>query len=118
VTLRYTDRPITIEGVDIPANTYVLIAISSANRDPARYPDPERFSLDRGAVDHFSFGRGIRLCLGVHLARAELRVLLDAMLHRLKGLRLAPDPDGPIAVGGKLHGYKRLMIQFDERLPA
>lgn len=112
---RLTARPVMIEGVEIPADTPVLLMISSANRDPNHYPDPTTFSLDRQVTDHLTFGRGSRLCIGLWLARAELRVMLDQMLSRLVGLRLVPGSgDEP---GGFFHGYRRLMMQFDQRLP-
>lgn len=115
-TARYTEHPITIEGVEIPAGTEVMLAISSANRDPRRYPDPGRFSLDRHHTDHFSFGRGAYLCLGQHLARAEMQVMLELVLGRLEGLRLVEDPDN--VAKGFFHGFRRLLVQFDRRVPS
>lgn len=115
--MRYTVRPITLHGVDIPANSFVMLAISSANRDPGHFPEPTRFSLDRGKSDHFAFGRGVRFCLGVHLARMEMEMMLRLMLARLPGLRLAGEP-GSRHVGATFCGYKQLLVQFDERLAA
>lgn len=114
--IRYTDRSIRIECVDIPANSFVLIAISSANRDPARFDAPGEFRLDRGALKHITFGKGIHTCLGAHLARAELRVMLDLVLERLPGLRLGEDGFQG-GVGGPLHGPPVLRISYDAVLP-
>ena len=68
--LRYIDKPLTIDGFEIPANSYLLLANSSANRDPTRFENPTKFSLDRGFNNHISFGKGPNFCLGAHLARA------------------------------------------------
>jgi len=114
--IRYTDRPVRIEGVDIPADNFVLIAISSANRDPERFNAPGDFRLDRGALKHITFGRGPHTCLGAHLARAELRVMLYLILARLPGLRLGEDGFHG-GVGGPLHGPQVLQIGFDAILP-
>jgi len=114
---RYADRPIRLDGIDIPANSFVLLAISSANRDPNRYGDPTTFSLDRRKADHFAFGRGVRFCLGVHLARMELQLTLRLMLVRLPGLRLAGELGG-CHLGATFCGYKQLFVEFNERLPA
>lgn len=112
---RYADRPIRLHGVDIPANSFVLLAISSANRDPAHYGEPTTFSLDRRKADHLAFGRGVRFCLGVHLARVEMELMLRLMLSRLPGLRLVGDLGG-CHLGSTFCGYKQLLVEFDERL--
>jgi cytochrome P450 len=117
VIIRYLHHPVVIHGTRVPANHYVLLAISSANRDPARFEDPDRFSLDRGTINHITFGRGPHFCLGTHLARAELRVTLDVMLSRLPGLRLV-EPDNVRVQGALLRGPKALRVRFDEILPA
>ena len=66
---------------------------ASANHDEAASTDSDEFDLDRPAQHHLAFGTGQHQCLGMHLARIELRVGLDAILTRLPNLRL--DPDGP-----------------------
>jgi cytochrome P450 len=84
---RFTEKDITVAGVSIPANCPVLLGIGAANRDPRQFEDPTQFSLDRGTINHITFGRGPHFCIGAHLARAEMRATLDSMLGRLSGLR-------------------------------
>jgi cytochrome P450 len=115
--VRYIDKPLIIDGFEIPAKSFLLLSNSSANRDPTRFEDPTTFSLDRKANNHLSFGRGANFCLGAHLARVEMRTVLDLMFARLEGLRLAPDQE-IIFEGGTGHGLRSLEIEFDALRPA
>jgi cytochrome P450 len=113
---RYTETPVTIGGVDIPAGAMILVCSGAANHDPDMFPDPERFSLDRGMNPHATFGRGPHFCLGSHLAREELRISLSLLLERLPGLRLADDQ--PIRASGTVvRGIRALPVVFDDVLP-
>jgi cytochrome P450 len=69
----------------------VNISLLSANRDSARWPDPDEFSIDRPQIGHLSFGQGPHICLGIHAARMELRVAIEMLLERLPNLRFDPD---------------------------
>ncbi|MBZ4323089.1 cytochrome P450 family protein [Streptomyces huiliensis] len=93
-TFRFSTRPVTLGGTDIPAGVPVLISPGAANRDPARYPAPERPDPERGAKGHLAFGHGIHRCLGAPLALAEAEIALHALLTRFPGLRLAVPADG------------------------
>ena len=79
---RFTTEDVAVGGVVIPAGEWVLPAISSANRDPAQYPDPDRLDLGRDTSGHVAFGHGIHHCLGAPLARMEAEVALGALLAR------------------------------------
>jgi cytochrome P450 len=122
---RYTEKPITIAGVDIPANSRLLFGIPSANREEGVFAEPDVISFDpkRGAPSlgrkgqHLGFGRGVHFCLGSHLAREEMRVTLSTLLDRLPGLRLKDDADSKIT-GTILRGCYNLPVAFDEVLPA
>ncbi|WP_052397259.1 cytochrome P450 family protein [Streptomyces sp. NRRL F-5123] len=92
-TFRYAEQPLTLGGTDIPAGAPVQVAIGAANRDPARYPEPASFQLDRDAAGHLAFGHGIHRCLGAPLAKAEAGIALGAVLTRFPGLRLAVPPE-------------------------
>ncbi|MFJ6898781.1 cytochrome P450 [Streptomyces hokutonensis] len=87
-TFRYSTEALTLDGTDIPAGVPVLIAPGAANRDPARFPDPDRVDLDRGATGHLAFGHGIHRCLGAPLARAEGELALRAVFARFPDVRL------------------------------
>ncbi|WP_427919876.1 cytochrome P450 family protein [Streptomyces sp. cg40] len=88
-TFRYSTEALTLGGTDIPAGVPVLIAPGAANRDPARFPGPDRLDLDRAATGHLAFGHGIHRCLGAPLARAEGELALRAVFARFPDVRLA-----------------------------
>jgi cytochrome P450 len=75
-------------GVDIQPNSFVIMGITAANHDPAVYDEPHRFDIFRASPKKMTFGHGVRLCPGMHLARKEIRVALDAVLERLPNLQL------------------------------
>jgi cytochrome P450 len=80
-----------LAGTATPAGCSVQLNVGAANHDPAQWPDPETFDISRDRPDrHLSFGFGIHRCLGIHLARAELDVLLNRTIDRLPNLRLDP----------------------------
>jgi cytochrome P450 len=80
------------EGLRIPPGERVMIVIGAANRDPDRFPDPDRFEVDRADVAHLSFGFGAYYCVGAALARAEAQVAVATLLTRFPSLRLADAP--------------------------
>jgi cytochrome P450 len=92
-TDRFTTQDMTVGDVVIPAGETVFMAISSANRDPDRFPDPDRLDLSRDTSGHLAFGHGIHYCLGASLARVEAEVGLGALLARFPGLSLAVPPE-------------------------
>ncbi|MFG3053059.1 cytochrome P450 [Kitasatospora sp. NPDC048239] len=88
-TFRFTTEAVSLGGTEIPAGCPVLIAPGAANRDPARFPDPDRLDLDRDARGQLAFGHGIHRCLGAPLARAEGEIALRRIAARFPRLRLA-----------------------------
>ncbi|MGH0033190.1 MAG: cytochrome P450, partial [Myxococcota bacterium] len=77
-----------LAGVHVPPKSTLLFSITGANRDPAVFPDPDRFDLDRDTGRKLTFGLGSHSCPGLHLARGELRVATRALLDRTADLRL------------------------------
>ena len=77
-----------VSGARIRAGDKVVIYWASANRDPAEFPGPERFDLDRPANRHMAFGAGPHRCAGSNLARLNLRVALEELTRRLADVRL------------------------------
>jgi cytochrome P450 len=103
-------------GVVIPEGAMVAVSLGSANRDPERYHDPDTFDVFREPKQHISFGDGAHRCLGMHLARVETRVLLNATLDRLPNLRLDPAAEDPHIHGLVFRSPPNLPVQFDPAL--
>ena len=85
-TIRFTDEPVEYSGVTIPAGEVVLVSLIGANRDPGRYPDPQRFDPDRDTSGHLAFGYGIHHCLGASLARMEGEEVFNTLLARCRSI--------------------------------
>ncbi len=81
-----------IAGVTMPVGTLVTIAIGAANRDPAQFPDPDRFDVSRAPNRHLAFATGIHLCAGMNLARLEGRIALERFLRRFADYELEGTP--------------------------
>jgi cytochrome P450 len=92
---RSATQELELGGVRIPSGGFVAVSLGAANRDPRRYPEPDAFDIFRADKQHISFGDGAHRCLGMHLARLEMRVLLNTVLDRLPGLRLDPAAEDP-----------------------
>jgi cytochrome P450 len=89
-------RDVTLGGVAIPAGAFLDVLAGSANRDPSRFPEPDRFDIYRKpAHRHFAFAFGPHVCIGQHLARVEMTRALNAILDRLPNLRLDPAAPSP-----------------------
>ncbi|MFF7178488.1 cytochrome P450 [Streptomyces sp. NPDC008121] len=88
-TFRFTTEAITLGGTDIPVGVPVQVVLGAANRDPKRFPEPDRLDLGRDATAHLVFGHGIHRCVGAPLAKAEVEIALRAVLTRFPGIRLA-----------------------------
>lgn len=92
MTLRVLHEDASFGGRTIPQDTEVWAMLWGANRDPAMFPDPDRFDVERSnAREHLAFGGGAHLCLGAHLARMEGQVAIGALTARTRDLALACD---------------------------
>lgn len=92
-TARYTAEPVTLGGTEIPADEIVYVALSAANRDPARFAAPDILATDTPTAGHLAFGHGIHFCVGAPLARVEAEIAFTALLHRFPDLTLSPTAD-------------------------
>ncbi|WP_436500861.1 cytochrome P450 family protein [Actinokineospora sp. HUAS TT18] len=88
-TFRYTTQPLTLGDTEIPADEFVVVGLSAANRDPARFPDADRLDITRDPVGHLAFGHGIHYCVGAPLARLEGEIAIRSLLTRFPDLALA-----------------------------
>ena len=111
---RLATEDVELGGVRIPAGSFVAVSLGAANRDPGQYAGAGCLRHLPGArSQHISFGDGAHKCLGMHLARLEMRVLLNAVLDRLPGLRLDPDADDPHIHGLIFRSPPNLPVRFD-----
>jgi cytochrome P450 len=114
VITRVATRDTELAGVPIPAGSAVMPMLGSANRQEDRYSDPDRFDVSRSARAHIGFGHGVHVCLGMHLARLEMRVALNLLFDRLPNLRLDPDGDDPHIRGQVFRSPTSLPVLFGE----
>jgi len=109
---RVATRDAEIAGHPIPAGSTVMLVLGAANRDEDRYADPDRFDIFRTPKPNISWGHGVHVCLGMHLARLEMRVALDLLLSRLPDLRLDPEGDDPHIRGQVFRSPTSLPVLF------
>ncbi|MFF8264714.1 cytochrome P450 [Streptomyces virginiae] len=109
---RFAREDVEIAGVTVPRGATVLIASAIADRDPARFPDPDRLDITRQDNAHLAFGHGVHYCLGAPLARLEGHIAIGTALRRLPGLALAVPPDEIRWRPGGLRGPLSLPVTF------
>lgn len=90
---RWAASDVELGGQTIRRGELVIAILSSADRDPDRFSEPDRFDVRREDTRHLAFGRGSHYCLGAPLARLEAEIALETLFRRLPGLRLAVEPD-------------------------
>lgn len=113
-TFRYCVRDTEVQGHTIPAGAMVNVCLGSANRDPTKYEDPDKFDIFRKrTVRHLAFAGGPHLCVGQHLARVEMHRAMDAVFDNLKNLRLDPEMPPPNIVGHLLRAPDHIYVKFD-----
>ncbi|MFG2595376.1 cytochrome P450 [Streptomyces sp. NPDC048462] len=112
-TFRFAREAATIGSTAVAAGDPVLVALAGADRDPGRYPEPDRFDIRREAQGHLAFGHGVHFCLGAPLARMEGRIAVRALLERCPGLVLDPDAGEPEWLPGMLiRGTRTLPVRW------
>ncbi len=102
-----------IGGCPVPAGAAISVLTASANHDEARYDRVDEFDIDRPVQNHMAFGTGQHQCLGMHLARLELRKGLARILERMPNLRLDPEQPAPVIEGLAFRGPVSLPVLFD-----
>jgi len=113
-TLRTALEDLELGGELIKAGQTITISIPAADRDPARFADPDTLDLTRPANSHVAFGHGVHQCLGQQLARVELQVALPALFARFPTLRLAVPPEEvPLRADMLIYGVHGLPVTWD-----
>jgi pimeloyl-[acyl-carrier protein] synthase len=102
---------VKIGGKTIRKGQLASVLIGAANRDPARFPDPDRFDITRRDHEHLAFSMGPHYCLGASLARAEAQIAIQALVERLPHIKLG---EGPLKYqqAGRFRGLESLPIEF------
>ena len=109
---RKASKDVEIFGVKIPEGATVAVNMGSANHDETRYENPEAFDIFRPPQQHMAFAFGPHRCLGMHLARMETTVALNAVLDRLPGVRLDPDAEDVHITGQAFRAPSALPVVF------
>ncbi|MGW0995217.1 cytochrome P450 [Streptomyces sp. NPDC002523] len=110
---RVATEDVEIRGHRIRAGEAIYVSYLAANRDPDVFPDPETIDLSRSPNPHVSFGFGPHYCPGGQLARLESELLVDALLDRVPGLKLAVPPDQvPFRKGALIRGPAALPVTW------
>lgn len=107
---RVATQDAEIEGVRIPEGSRLMLIYASANRDERHYPDPDRFNIKRKARDQLAWGVGAHTCLGMHLARVEMEVLLEVLVEKNVTLS-AGEP--VVGTNQGLYGFASLPFQLN-----
>jgi 4-methoxybenzoate monooxygenase (O-demethylating) len=89
---RTTTRAVSIESIEIPRDAKVLLFLASANRDPRRWDEPEKFDIRRRPTGHVALGNGIHVCVGQMVARLEAEMMLGALAERVKRFDIVGEP--------------------------
>ncbi len=112
-TLRTTTEDTVIGGQPVKQGDWVVVWFHGANRDPAAFPDPERFDVTRAPNPHLGYAVGKHFCLGAHLARLDMQIMLEVLLDRLDEIELA----APIEMSSSnlFWGIKHMPIRFKRR---
>ena len=106
---RYAIEDIELSGHTIPKGKRVIVVYASANRDDRKYANPDKFDVTRDVHDHVGFGQGVHMCMGMHLARREIILLLEALRRRVERFELLGEP--VIAMNNTIRGYAQMPVK-------
>ena len=110
---RLTTTDITLHGTRIPAGTDLHLCIGAANRDPARFPDPDALRLDRRPNKHLAFAGGPHTCVGLSVARMEGRIAVGRFLKRFPTYELTGTPMRAGRI--RFRGFAKLPARLNQR---
>jgi cytochrome P450 len=105
---RRLTEPLTLSGRELPKDTLVTIGIGAANRDPAQFPDPDRFDVGRKPNRHVAFGQGDHVCVGMNVARMEGRIALARLLAKFARIETDGEPERDRRI--RFRGFRKLPV--------
>ena len=108
---RYVTRDHIIGEAHLRAGDRAMMLYACANRDERRYPGPDLFDIGRDARDHLGFGHGTHICAGMHLARMEVTLLLEALMNQVESFTLLEAERNP---HNTLRGLARLIVEIEQ----
>jgi cytochrome P450 len=109
---RHVTRDVDFYGMRLPEGSVMHLCLGAANRDPSRWERPDEYDIGRPPKPALAFGSGPHVCLGMHVARAEMAVGINALLDRLPDLRLDPDAEPPRYIGMYERGATAIPVVF------
>ncbi|HLG61622.1 MAG TPA: cytochrome P450 [Ktedonosporobacter sp.] len=108
---RQVKQDVTIRGIDIPKDSSIYLMVGAANRDPEKFPDPEKLDINRPPGRSLGFGYGIHYCIGAALARLESQVAFDTIVRRLQDLKMTVEKP-EFRPNYSLRGLLSLPVEF------
>lgn len=105
---RTTTTPVTLGEVTIPEGESVALIYASANRDERQFENSETFNPHRNSLQHLAFGHGIHMCIGMHLARLEMKIILEEIMSRFPQYHLTGEPTETGMVFGQQMGWEKM----------
>lgn len=107
---RRLTRDYEMSGVKMRAGDWAMMLYASGNRDERRYAEPDTFDITRDARDHVAFGYGMHLCAGMHLAKLEIRTMLEVLLQRVERFHILEEK---LMIHNLIRGRERLLLRVD-----
>ncbi len=111
-TRTVTDEFVEYDGIRIPRGERIHAPLSAGNRDPKYYPDPDEVVFDRAPKPHLAFGVGPHRCVGIHLARLELRIAFEELRRRIPTFEVDPEQPAPHEHLGQAWGVTNVHLRF------
>lgn len=107
---RYVARDYDLNGVLLPQGSRAIAFYGAANRDERQFADPDRFDVRRNASTHMSFGAGSHMCLGMHLAKLEMRAIFTALAKKVKRFHIESEER---LLHNILRGFSKLIVTVE-----
>jgi cytochrome P450 len=105
---RTTTQPVRLGNVEMGEGEKVMMLLASANRDPRKWDNPDKYDIERRTAGHVGFGAGVHMCVGLLLARLEGEVILTALAKKVKSIRIAGEPKR--LFNNSLRGLEKLPV--------